>query len=219
MKATATEVAALTGKGKILRWALGNHGTTLTPEVFSAAISSGNLKMAKWLRERGCPWSEEAFFVAAEKGKREILDWLLRHGCPWNSEIYLHAQNIRVLEWLRKNNCPWTSFLSQRFGDRWEWEVIKWAVEVGFRVEKEVVVRMMREAGIKLARWAYERLQEDVYGEGEEEEDFDSEEEEEEDFGSEGYYSEGKEYYSEGEEVKDFNSDTEEEDFDSEEEL
>ncbi|GIL68056.1 hypothetical protein Vafri_21369 [Volvox africanus] len=63
------------------------------PSLLSRAISRGDLDMARWLRERGCPWPQGAVSATASSGKVDLLEWLLQSGCPMEDpdKAYLAA--------------------------------------------------------------------------------------------------------------------------------
>ncbi|GIL61195.1 hypothetical protein Vafri_15556, partial [Volvox africanus] len=52
------------------------------PSLLLTAISRGDLDMARWLRERGCPWPQNAVSLAASVNNFDLLVWLLKSGCP-----------------------------------------------------------------------------------------------------------------------------------------
>ena len=51
------------------------------------AAESCNLRLVKWLRGEGCPWSWETCLYAVANGHVEMLRWVRENGCPWNASI------------------------------------------------------------------------------------------------------------------------------------
>ncbi len=51
--------------------------------IFDAAVASGSVPVATWLRQAGCPWGVLCFRTAFCKGDLPMVRWLLEAGCPW----------------------------------------------------------------------------------------------------------------------------------------
>ena len=74
---------------------------------------SGNLELAKWLQENGCPWGKFTYILAAENGHLEILKWLMNNGvkpCIGDQRPCMYAAkngHFETLKWLRANKSPW----------------------------------------------------------------------------------------------------------------
>ena len=59
--------------------------------VMTEAAGSGNLKLVKWLRGKGCPWDWWTCWEAADKGHVEVLRWARANGCPWHVQTRRRA--------------------------------------------------------------------------------------------------------------------------------
>ena len=101
--------AAKEGELSILEWAFERH-VKFTGSHISAAASSGNLEVVKWLRVHGAPIGHYGLCKrAVESGNLEVVQWALNSGAPFELyEIYYTttaAGHVPVLEWLRKNEA------------------------------------------------------------------------------------------------------------------
>lgn len=50
--------------------------------ILHAALR-GDLKVVKWFREKGYPWSDGICMLLARRGHLEALKYVRGHGCPW----------------------------------------------------------------------------------------------------------------------------------------
>ncbi|GLI65733.1 hypothetical protein VaNZ11_009338 [Volvox africanus] len=73
------------------------------PSLILTAIARGDLDMARWLRERGCPWPQNAVSLAASVNNFDLLVWLLKSGCPLEDpdKAFLVAGEVSDLGALR----------------------------------------------------------------------------------------------------------------------
>ena len=62
--------------------------------VMASAAQSGNLELARWLRDEGCPWDETTCNFATDKGHVEVLRWARKNGCPWTAGIRFQAASL-----------------------------------------------------------------------------------------------------------------------------
>ena len=72
--------------------------------MFGLAAMSGNVEMATWFREQGCPLHHGLCTMAAEYGQLETLMWLREHGCPVEldecRDFATRCWHSEVVEWL-----------------------------------------------------------------------------------------------------------------------
>ena len=106
--------------------------------IMNGFVSTGNLELVKWCREKGCDWYPGICIHAAYSGHIEILKWVRNNGCarknmqlcciffrscekvcvhtlfpaPWDSDtIFLAAMygQLETLKYAYENGCPMTS--------------------------------------------------------------------------------------------------------------
>ena len=68
------------------------------------------MEVARWAKERGCPWDEETCAYAAEGGHLEMLQWLRANGCSVGRvdlRLCRGGGHLEVLQWARANGAPW----------------------------------------------------------------------------------------------------------------
>jgi hypothetical protein len=149
--------AVATRKIEIMEWCL-QHGADLTPEVTKYAVA--DLKILKYLRSRGCPFTEETFEHAVSTEKPEIVKYLLKKKCPWNAKICSRTRLLPTLQFLHEHGCPWDVSVTENL--RWsrDWELIMWAVDHGCPWTAELQKTMKEEGGKKVAAWVKAKVKE-----------------------------------------------------------
>ena len=116
------------GHLEVLKW-LRSKGCLWTERVCSVAAECGQLEILKWLRANGCPWDWWTCYEAARGGHLEVLQWVRANGCPWNELTCSGAaQNghIEVLQWARANGCPWNEHTCEEAASGGHLAILKW---------------------------------------------------------------------------------------------
>jgi hypothetical protein len=75
------------------------------------AARAGQVRVLRWLRERGCPWDEDVCSYAA-RGSFETLQWLWNEGLVNIGNVERCAPAARggcleTLQWCREKGFPW----------------------------------------------------------------------------------------------------------------
>lgn len=112
---------------------------TLSVSVFTAAASSNNIEIMRFLFENGCPFNK--WTMAATNGNLEIIKWLRERGCEWCHKTFTNAAfngNIPTLEYLLENKCPWNSWTFPYAVSAGNLNVIKWLYRAGFPINTVV---------------------------------------------------------------------------------
>ena len=55
--------------------------------TFGRAAEGGDMATMRFLRDRGCPWTEVTCADAAGAGQLEALEFLIESGCPWDRRM------------------------------------------------------------------------------------------------------------------------------------
>ena len=81
---------------------------------FDKAVQAGNLKVVKWLHQKGCTSNDMTLLYASVySGNLEILKWLRFNGFPWGCMSLEMARsyqaNTEITNWLLENECPSSS--------------------------------------------------------------------------------------------------------------
>jgi len=87
-----------------IKW-LRERGCPWTDYTVAYAASAGYLHVVKWARSQGCPWSEWTCTLAAKEGRLEVLQWMWENGCPWDDLAVGSARNgghKAAIKWLQK---------------------------------------------------------------------------------------------------------------------
>jgi len=93
------------GNLRMLKW-LRERGFPWDTTTSAGAVD--NLFVLKWLKEKGCPWDETTCTAAALAGNLPALKWAREQGCAWDeSTCVAHQGHLEVLKWLREEGCPW----------------------------------------------------------------------------------------------------------------
>lgn len=79
------DTAASFGKTDFVEY-MWNNGTSKTEDVITNAVYHSHIALAKWARERGCPWSAKAPHAALVNNDGLTFAWLIENGCPWDKE-------------------------------------------------------------------------------------------------------------------------------------
>ena len=99
------------------------------------AAWGGHLELLKYLREKGCAWSEETCVTAANGAHLHVLKWLRECGCPWYLDIMCAAAagsgNLEIMQWVHDNGCPWNNYTCACAAAAGHLEILKWLRENG----------------------------------------------------------------------------------------
>jgi hypothetical protein len=77
-KVRALSEAAYSGHLHVVQW-LVEHSAVLTSCTLTAAVSSGNSKLCKYLMERGCEWTAAVTDTCIHRCP-ELIPWVLSQG-------------------------------------------------------------------------------------------------------------------------------------------
>ena len=129
-------VAASWGRFDILKWAIDN-GCPVDDKICASAaggVERSQLKILKWLRERGYPWHIFTCKYAAMHGYMDVVKWARENGCPWDAGTCAGAAshgNLANLQWLREQGCDWDDWTCCEAARLGNLEVLVWAHENG----------------------------------------------------------------------------------------
>ncbi|ALD62056.1 ankyrin repeat protein [Mollivirus sibericum] len=84
-------VAALANRLDIIEF-MYEGGAVVTDAMLYNSLAMGNLKVAKWTRERNdSQWTLGTAIEVASRGHVECMEWMLDNGCPYVESLCLHA--------------------------------------------------------------------------------------------------------------------------------
>ncbi len=145
------------GSITMLQWAIANGcRTILTSGLLNSTVTSGNLEVVKWLRERGCPWNESACTYAVWNNHIDILKWLRQQGCPWSTwvcEELAAKGNLEALKWCRRQRAPWDYRVCMAAALHGRLGVLKWLKSQKWEMGKNVATCASRNGHIKILKW------------------------------------------------------------------
>jgi hypothetical protein len=78
--------------------------------ICSLSAQGGYLKVVKWARKSGYPWSSDVTTISAQENHLKILTWSMRRGCPFNkyaSHTAANSGNLECLKYLHEKGCEW----------------------------------------------------------------------------------------------------------------
>jgi len=84
---TAYNASCETSNFEILKYLVSTSYNDLSrpwfnSSIFKSAARSGNVKILKFLKNKGCPWDIDATSEAFTYGNNKALEWLISNGCP-----------------------------------------------------------------------------------------------------------------------------------------
>ena len=63
------------------------------------------------MRQQGCEWDEQCISAAASSGELEVFRWLVDQEAPWDKDTTcieaVEGGNLEVLKIARQHDCPW----------------------------------------------------------------------------------------------------------------
>ena len=127
------KACAIEGHLNILKWMYGDDDTRPTVKTYTFPCYDGLTEE----RELTTAWGDflkGLGFFALENGRLEVFKWLRSKGCPWTDMFPVHAAiggHLPVLEWLRSEECPWNTWAAAFAAKKGHLEILKWMRSVG----------------------------------------------------------------------------------------
>lgn len=127
------EAAATGGFLDVLEWGLEEAGFSQgdLPRLLAAAAGGGKLRVIKWCRTMGCPWSPDTCYEAARGGHLELLKVCREQGCPWSPETMrgaVESGHLEMLVWCKTNGSPWNGTLCRMAARCGDLGLLEWCV-------------------------------------------------------------------------------------------
>jgi hypothetical protein len=144
-----------------LAWAKDQRGCPWNEKTFLCIVRGGNVEVAKWAKERGCPspkpWGVDVCSGAARGGHLRMLQWLRAKGCPWNEMTCVWAAkggHLEVLRWARANGAPRNSGTCTTAAEGGHLEVVQWARANGCPWDAMTCALAARGGHLEVLQWA-----------------------------------------------------------------
>jgi Asp-tRNA(Asn)/Glu-tRNA(Gln) amidotransferase A subunit family amidase len=98
----------------------------MKPILCAKAATGGHLEVLKWLRGKGCNWTEKVLENATDNANLHIMRYAIENGCKWNPEWTLHdLENIddqeKSLAASRHHRKVQTGTVHENFGEDFQW--------------------------------------------------------------------------------------------------
>jgi hypothetical protein len=149
------DASAKLGDMKVFKW-LRKNGHPWSEDTLSSAALYGHLDIIKWAYERGCPADESLVLLAATRGHLDIIKWAHSQNLPINGDLCSIAaryNNFDIIVWARENNLPWDSRTVAYSLMNNNMKIAKWAVENNCEVE-ETTCSYAVYGGLDTLKWA-----------------------------------------------------------------
>ena len=106
------DLTARTGNLEMLKYLIETKKFPISEDVFTNAVSGGNVEMLKWLEKNDCFWTDEAMGIAIRGRYLEVIKWLHENGCPWSDYHGLQAvdtKSVEIVTYMYNRGCKFDS--------------------------------------------------------------------------------------------------------------
>lgn len=158
----AVRVAMNEGHASVIEWIHAHDPDLGHWDPVASAYTMGDVRMVKWLRDRGCNGRDgHNCVMAAQSGCIEALEWAaVEEGMPlswWACAVAVNSGHLHVLAWLRDRDCPWgRRVLRDAIAIR-RVDIVDWALSNGCPMDDPRVLCMhaASSGSIKMLRYLH----------------------------------------------------------------